>query len=179
LRLGGAQEYFGVAPDLAVFGKAIGGGYPLSCVVGRDEVVSAATVASGTFAANALCVTAALATIAEFKKPGFYDFLENLSSMITNGIEEICNSLDIKVTTRAIGGLWTIVLGTDQPLKDYRDHFSKVDKEMYRRLVQGCFEHGIRLNPWRGRNYVCAQSTEKDVRYTLEVFAKLLSQIKQ
>ena len=178
LRLGGAQEYYGVAPDLAVYGKAIGGGYPISCVVGRDEVVSAATVASGTFAANALCVAAALATIEEFKKPGFYEFLEDLSSKITNGIDDICRDLDIKVTTKAIGGLWTMILGTDQPLKDYRDHFSKVDKEMYRRLVQGALEHGIRLNPWRGRNYVCAQSTEEDVKYSLEIFAKLLSQIK-
>jgi len=178
LRLGGAQEYFGILPDLAVFGKAMGGGYPISCVVGKEEVVSAATIASGTFAANALCVSAALATIEELQKPGVYERLEGVSIKITNGIEEICKKYDIKVHTKAIGGMWTVVFGTDQPLKDYRDHFNKVDKVMYRKLVQGCMENGIRLNPWRGRNYVCTQSTDEDVEYTLKVFDKLLGQIK-
>ncbi len=177
LRLGGAQEYFGVKPDLAVFGKAIGGGYPISCVVGKEEIVSAATTASGTFAANALCVAAALGTIAELEKPGFYENLESMSKQLTTGVEGICQKYGIKVLTGAVGGLWTVIFGTDQPLEEYRDHFDKVDKAMYRKLVQGCMENGIRLNPWRGRNYVCAQTTQEDIKYTLDLFDRLLGEI--
>lgn len=177
LGLQGAQGYFGVTPDLATFGKAIGGGYPISCVVGREEVVSAATTGSGTFAANALCVAAALATIQVCEQPGFYEKLEAMSRKMADGIETICKKHGIKVTTRAIGGMWTLILGTDEELTDYRDHYKKADKKMYTKLVQGCMERGIRLNPWRGRNYMCAQSTEEDIAYTLNVIDELLGKI--
>ena len=69
-----------------------------------------------------------------------------------------------------------MVLGTDEELVDYRDHYAKADKKMYTKLVQGCMERGIRLNPWRGRNYVCAQSTEEELDYTLKVIDELLGQ---
>lgn len=172
--LTGAQGYFGVTPDLATFGKAIGGGYPISCVVGKEEVVSAATVASGTFAANALCVAAALATIGICEQPGFYENLERMSKKMTDGVETICQKYGIPVTTRAIGGMWTMVLGTNDELVDYRDHYAKADKALYTKLVQGCMERGIRLNPWRGRNYVCAQSTDEELDYTLQVMDELM-----
>lgn len=137
-------------------------------------MVSAATVASGTFAANALCVAAALATIGVCEQPGFYENLERMSRKMTDGVENICKKYGIKVTTRAIGGMWTMVLGTDEELVDYRDHYAKADKALYTKLVQGCMERGIRLNPWRGRNYVCAQSTEEELDYTLAVMDELL-----
>lgn len=178
LRLGGAQEYFGVKPDLAVFGKAIGGGYPISCVAGREDIVSAATTASGTFAANALCVAAAAATIDELSKPGFYERLEGMSKQLTDGVERICKKYELPVQTRAVGGLWTMNLGTDRSLLEYRDHFAQVDQTMYRKLVQGCMENGVRLNPWRGRNYVCAQNTQEDIDDTLNLFDRLLGSIK-
>ncbi|MEI3504608.1 MAG: aminotransferase class III-fold pyridoxal phosphate-dependent enzyme [Anaerovoracaceae bacterium] len=176
LGLQGAQGYFGVTPDLATFGKAIGGGYPISCVVGREEVVTAATVASGTFAANAMCVAAALATIEICEQPGFYENLEKMSQKMIDGIEEICAKYDVKVCTKAVGGMWTMVLGTDEELVDYRDHYSKVDSALYRKLVQGCMERGIRLNPWRGRNYMCAQSTYEDIEYTLKVIDEIMGE---
>ena len=75
------------------------------------KVVSAATIASGTFAANALCVAAALATIRVCEQPGFYENLERMSKKMIAGVEEICKKHNIKVTTRAIGGMWTMVLG--------------------------------------------------------------------
>ena len=176
-RLGGAQEYFGVKPDLACFGKAIGNGYPISCVVGKEEVLAAATHSSGTFAANALCVAAALATIRELEKPGFYENLEAKGNKIINGVQEICKKYGMKCYTRAVGGLWTVLFGTDEPIHDYRDHYKKVDKVTYRKLVQGCMENGIRLNPWRGRNYVNPATTDEDIEYSLKVFDELLGKI--
>ena len=176
LGLTGAQGYFGVTPDLATFGKAIGGGYPISCVVGREKIVSAATVASGTFAANAMCVAAALATISICERPGFYENLERMSQEMVDGIKDICKRHNIKVNAKAIGGMWTMILGTDEDLVDYRDHYASVDSKLYTKLVQGCMERGIRLNPWRGRNYMCAQTTEEDIAYTLKVIDEVLGE---
>lgn len=177
LRMGGAQEYFGVKPDLATYGKAMAAGYPISCVVGREDMLAAATVPSGTFAANALCVAAANATIAELEKEGFHANLEAISQSLADGVEAVCRKHGILCSTRAIGGLWTMILGTDKPLVDYRDHYDKVDKGMYRKLVQGCLENGIRLNPWRGRNYTNPAVTKEDVDYTIATFDTLLGKI--
>ena len=69
-----------------------------------------------------------------------------------------------------------MVLGTDEELVDYRDHYSKVDSALYRKLVQDCMERGIRLNPWRGRNYMCAQSTYEDIEYTLKVIDEIMGE---
>ena len=93
-----------------------------------------------------------------------------------DGIQVICAKYGVKVNTKAIGGMWTMILGTDEDLVDYRDHYSKVDSKLYTKLVQGCMERGIRLNPWRGRNYMCAQSTDEDIAYTLQVLDELMAQ---
>lgn len=177
LRLGGAQEYFGVTPDLACFGKAIANGYPISCVVGREEVLAAASPCSGTFAANALCVSAALATMKEVSKPGFHAELEAKSNQLLDGIKASCDKYGILCYTRAVGGLWTMVFGTDEPLVDYRDHYKKVDKVTYRKFVKYCMGHGIRLNPWRGRNYVNQATSSEDIAYSLQVFDEALGKI--
>lgn len=177
LRLGGAQEYFGVKPDLATYGKAMAAGYPISCVVGKEKMLAAATVPSGTFAANALCVAAANATLAELEKDGFYRDLEAISKALTDGVDAVCKKHGIRCSTRAIGGLWTMILGTDHPIVDYRDHYKNVDKAMYRKLVQGCMENGIRLNPWRGRNYTNPAVTPEDVKHTLDTFDMLFGKI--
>ena len=140
-------------------------------------MLAAATHSSGTFAANALCVAAALATIRELEKPGFYENLEAKGNKIINGVQEICKKYGMKCYTRAVGGLWTVLFGTDEPIHDYRDHYKKVDKVTYRKLVQGCMENGIRLNPWRGRNYVNPATTDEDIEYSLKVFDELLGKI--
>ena len=73
LALGGAQEYFDVTPDVSVFGKAIAGGYPLSMICGKREIMEFGVHASGTFNANPISVAAALATIAELEREGVYE----------------------------------------------------------------------------------------------------------
>ena len=123
-----------------------------------------------------MCVAAALVTIEICEQPGFYENLERMSQKMIDGIEEICAKYDVKVCTKAVGGMWTMVLGTDEELVDYRDHYSKVDSALYRKLVQGCMERGIRLNPWRGRNYMCAQSTYEDIEYTLKVIDEIMGE---
>src|SRR5262249_56932241 len=75
--LGGAQEHYGLKPDLACFSKAMGNGYPVSAVVGRRDVLMAVerTTVGGTFNVDALGMVAALATIEELSKPGVYEHL--------------------------------------------------------------------------------------------------------
>ena len=85
LALGGGQEHFGVTPDLASYGKIVGGGGPLACVAGRADIIEGANPArkgspdfayiNGTLHGNPIAAAAGLATIAELEAPGFYDDL--------------------------------------------------------------------------------------------------------
>ena len=81
----------------------------------------------------------------------------------------------IPLLSQAAGGIWTLIFGTEEPLKDYRDHFRKVDKAMYQKVAEGCMEKGIRLNPWRGRLYMSTAHSDEDIQYTLDVFDDLFS----
>lgn len=169
MALGGAQEYFGVTPDLATFAKAIAGGYPISAVVGKEEVVAAGTATAGTFNGNPLVVAAALATIKELRREGCYQRMGKLSGQIVEGIRGLGTKYGIKVHAEAWNSIWTMQFGIDQPLTDYRDHFDKVDKTLYQKVCKFGLERGIRFNPWRGRSYLSTAHTEEDVKKTLEV----------
>ena len=80
---GGAQEYYGVTPDLAAYGKIIGGGFPLAAVVGREEIMRGFdpridgtpdyVSQSGTLNGNPIAAVAGLASLAELRKPGVYE----------------------------------------------------------------------------------------------------------
>ncbi len=175
--LGGAQEYFGVTPDISTFAKAIAGGYPLSAVVGREEVVSAGNLSAGTFNGNSLCVAAALATIGELEKPGVYEELERKSQSMADELIKLGKKHGLQITSQAAGGIWSMVFGTEEALVDYRDHFGKVDKAMYQRVAEACMERGVRLNPWRGRLYMSTAHTDEDIRCTLDVLDDIFSQL--
>ena len=92
---GGAQEYFGVTPDLATYGKIIGGGYPLAAVAGRRELMEVAAWSpqaqdsraymSGTLNGNPVAAVAGSATLAELAKPGAYETLNRLGQRLRDG----------------------------------------------------------------------------------------------
>ena len=98
LSLGGAQQYFGVTPDMAVFGKAIAGGISLSMICGKKEVMSKVHP-SGTFNATPIAVAASLATIAELEKPGTYEKMDALGKKLTEGIVELAHKHGLKAVS--------------------------------------------------------------------------------
>lgn len=170
LSLGGAQEYFGVTPDISVFAKAMGNGYPISVVVGKEDVVKALTATAGTFNGNPLCVAASIATIKELEKPGVYEEMQRKSEALVEGTLNLAKNYGIKMWGRAAGATWAINMGIDRPLKDYRDVLENVDNTLYQNFTRGCLDRGVRLNPWRGRYYITTEHTYEDVEKTLEVF---------
>lgn len=170
LRLGGAQEYFGVIPDIAVFAKAITAGYPLSAIAGKREIMECGVASAGTFNANPICVAAALGAIEALSQPGVYEKLDEVNSYFTEGIRSLANKYNIKMNVQGAGGLVSIQFGIDRPLIDYRDCLDNVDKEMYDKLYFGCLKYGVRLMPEKGRTYITTAHTKEDIDRTLEVF---------
>lgn len=89
--LGGAQELFKVYPDLVAFGKGLGNGYPISAVAGRKDLlqqIEEGVFVSTTFGGDSIAMAASLATIDILSKPGFYDHIIKIGTMIRNGIQE-------------------------------------------------------------------------------------------
>ena len=89
--MGGAQELFKVYPDLVAFGKGLGNGYPISAVAGRKDLlqqIEEGVFVSTTFGGDSIAMAASLATIDILSKPGFYDHIIKIGTMIRNGIQE-------------------------------------------------------------------------------------------
>lgn len=89
--LGGAQEVFGVSPDLVAFGKGMGNGYPISAVAGRKDLlkqIEEGVFVSTTFGGDSIAMAASLATLNILSKPGYYDHIIKIGTMIRDGIQE-------------------------------------------------------------------------------------------
>jgi glutamate-1-semialdehyde 2,1-aminomutase len=176
LSLGGAQKYFNVTPDLCTFGKAVAGGLTLASIAGKREVMASGVTPRGTFNANPLSIAACRATIGELEKPGVYENMERLTKKLTDGINEIAKKRDIALFCSGIPSIWQIAFGINEKMNDYRDNF-KVDTIRYQNLRKGCLEHGVRLHPTRGREYLTTAHTDEDIGRTLSVIEEVLDEM--
>jgi len=176
LALGGAQEYFGITPDLSTFGKAVAAGYPLAGVAGRKEILESGVHPVGTFNANPILIAACKATLSELKKPGFYSEMKRITLMLVEGINALAEKHGMVLYCHAVESVWQITFGITEPLVDYRDGF-KVDKDLYHRFRMKMLKRGVRVHPTRSRQYMTSAHTEQDVEQTLaiidEVFIEL------
>ena len=179
MSLGGAQQYFGVTPDLGVFGKAIAGGYPLSMICGKKEIMDCGVHSLGTFNANPIAVAAALATVAELKKPGTYEKMENLGEIFCRGTKDLGRKHGIPLHTEHHGGIIQLELGMDRTPIDYRDYLANTDKTMYNKFFLLNRNYGIRIASSRGRIYLTTAHTEDDIRKTIEVYDIILPLLKE
>lgn len=174
--LGGAQEYFGVTPDISTFAKAIASGYPFGVVCGRKDVMQSLKPA-GTFNGNPVGTAAALATISELEKPGVYEKLHKLTSRLAEGFKELGKKYNIKVYARNIASVFILYFGFDEDVDDLREWISKADTELYKKFVQGLESYGVRFSCKRGRIYISTEHTEEDIEYTLKVADQVFSEI--
>lgn len=178
LSLGGAQQYFGVTPDLAIFGKAIAGGFSLSMICGSKELMEGVHP-SGTFNATPIAVAAALATIEELEKPGTYERIDALGKKLTDGIVELGKKHGIKAYANHHNAICQMQLGIDRAPTDFRDCLENVDKESYDKLYLLARDYGVRLTSARGRIYLSTAHTEDDIDKTLEIFDYIFPMLKK
>src|SRR5262245_32097534 len=126
---GGAQEYYGVTPDLATVGKIVGGGYPLAAVVGKTEVMSAfvqpnkagvAVGQVGTLNGNPIAATAGLATLKVLRQPGAYERLHQVGQRLRETLQATLREHNVAGQVLGEGPLFHVVF-TSQPIRGYRD----------------------------------------------------------
>src|SRR5205823_1848752 len=123
LARGGAQERYGIAPDLTTMGKVIGGGLPVGAYGGRRDLMAKIApegpiYQAGTLSGNPLAVAAGLACLKELQKPGVYEQLEKTSAALCDGISRAAKEAGVALTLNRVGSMWTSFF-TGQPVNDY------------------------------------------------------------
>ena len=88
--LGGASGYFGIQPDLEVFGKAIGNGAPIACIVGNDVLREHGQIVSGTYSGDALALDAVLSTLQAYQREGVIDWMWARGKQLQRGLQSVC-----------------------------------------------------------------------------------------
>lgn len=176
LAYGGAQEYYGVRPDLATFGKALGGGYPIGAVAGRADVLDLVREDrlgedryvwfASSVGGNAISATAALATLAELSRAKTYPRLFALGESLRAGLRTVLKDEGFTAQVQGDGPLAAIVF-TDHDVVDYRTGFDS-DRVRARSFLLGLFRRGIFLNPMSTKLYLSLAHTEADIRRLLD-----------
>ncbi|MBI4638576.1 MAG: aspartate aminotransferase family protein [Candidatus Rokubacteria bacterium] len=178
---GGAQEYYGVVPDLAAYGKIIGGGFPLAAVCGRQEIMRAFdprldgtpefVAQIGTLNGNPIAAVAGLATLAELRKPGAYARLHHLGRTLRDGLAELVRKSGLPAQVIGETTVFDIVF-TDAPIVDYRSMLT-ADGAALKAFNAECLTRGVVKG--REKLYVSLAHGGDDVARTLEVFAGALA----
>ncbi len=183
LAYGGAQEYYGVVPDLVAYGKALGGGYPIGAFGGRQDIMDIVRedrmgdphyvwVAS-TLGGNPISTAAARAALSVLSQDGTYDRLHALGRYVRDGMREVLERR--QATAQVIGdGPLAQVVFSDRPVRDYRST-QRADKARGRAVMLGLFERGVFLNPMGTKLYLSIAHDEAVCDKFLDRFDDTLS----
>ncbi|MBD0355521.1 MAG: glutamate-1-semialdehyde 2,1-aminomutase [Rubrobacteraceae bacterium] len=172
LARGGAQERFGVTPDLTCLGKIIGGGLPVGAYGGRREIMelvapSGPVYQAGTLSGNPLAMAAGLATLRAAGESGFYERLERLGERWRQGMREAASAGDIPFTINQIGSMVSLFF-TGGPVTDFATAAAS-DTEAFRDFFWHMVSRGIYLAPSQYEaGFISCVHSEEDLEKTVE-----------
>ena len=175
---GGAQEYYGVTPDLCTLGKIVGGGYALAAIAGRADIMKHFDRLEvpeedflfqvGTLSGNPIAAVAGLATLDVLKQPDVYDQVFKTGRTLMSALSEILKKAGIKATVVGEPPLFD-VLFTDHKLNDYRDTL-KGDKAIAGKFNKLLRERGLMKG--ESKYYVSVAHTQADIDHTIRAWTE-------
>ena len=184
LAYGGAQEYYGVIPDLVAYGKALGGGLPIGAFGGRREIMdlvredrlgreSYVWVAS-TLGGNPVSASAALAALRLLRKPGTYDRLHKLGDYLRNGMRQVLSRTGTVAQVIGDGPLAQVIFNSNET-RDYRTTRHR-DPQFARRVMLELFRRGVFLNPMGTKLYLSLAHEESSCDEFCKTFETVLQE---
>ncbi|MHC4629172.1 MAG: aminotransferase class III-fold pyridoxal phosphate-dependent enzyme, partial [Planctomycetota bacterium] len=178
---GGAQQDFGVIPDVCTIGKSLGGGLPLSAFCGKAEVMDmyqpvGPVQHSGTFNAHLVPVLTGLAFMKVVVRPDFYPKLKGLDERFHAGMDRIIADHDLDMVAPYHGARFNIMIGRREPALRYEDTFCH-DKEVFLKILRRCWDKGVYFHDYGGgplHHGYSIQHTPHDIDRVLEVLEGVL-----
>ena len=169
---GGAQQRYGITPDITTLGKIIGGGLPVGAYGGSRDIMNHIAPAgpvyqAGTLSGNPLSMTAGLVTLRRLRDKTVYDRLEAASKKLCDGLA----SIGMSTTTNRVGSMWTSFF-TNEPVVDW-DSANKCDRQMYGKFFHAMLDEGVYLAPSQFEAaFVSLAHTDEIIEQTLEAARK-------
>lgn len=176
LSLGGAQQYFGVTPDMAVFAKAMASGYPISAVVGKREwmqlMEDGTVIHAGTMNAGNATIAAALTTIEVLEKENPYPRMFELGRVFMQGLKKAAKETGQNMLLQGPGPMFCIAFTGIHQINDYRDTFT-CDKAKLAKFIAAMHDRNIRIIG-RGLVYISAVHTRDEIEKAIVVASEVL-----
>ncbi|MBD3882028.1 glutamate-1-semialdehyde 2,1-aminomutase [Phormidium tenue FACHB-886] len=169
---GGAQERFGITPDLTTLGKIIGGGLPVGAYGGRKDIMQMVAPAgpmyqAGTLSGNPLAMTAGIKTLELLQRPGTYEQLDRITKKLANGMLQIAQETGHAACGGQISGMFGFFF-TEGPVHNYEDA-KKADLAKFARFHRGMLEQGVYLAPSQFEaGFMSLAHTDEDIDRTLD-----------
>jgi glutamate-1-semialdehyde 2,1-aminomutase len=180
---GGAQERYGITPDITTLGKIIGGGLPVGAYGGSRDIMNniapaGAVYQAGTLSGNPLSMTAGLVTLRRLRDKSIYDRLETTSRKLSEGLTAAADEAGVKTVTNRVGSMWTSFF-TDEPVVDWHTA-NKCDRQRYAKFYHAMLAAGVYLAPSQFEaGFVSLAHTEEVIERTIAAARKALTRITQ
>lgn len=185
LAWGGAQERYGVVPDVAAYGKTISGGYPNAAICGRADVMETASslrdrseraIVSGTFNGYPIAATAGLATLCELERKGTYERLYEMGNRIIREVEGMGRAFSIPLKVGGEGPVLQVLFTEETEIIDYGSML-RADKAKAYRFGVEMIRRGFFLSPYE-KIYLSIVHSDEDIDRMLEAAREVLKQVR-
>jgi len=180
---GGAQQRFGITPDLTCLGKIIGGGLPVGAYGGREEIMrnispDGPVYQAGTLSGNPLAMRAGIETLTRLTKPGFYESLEKKSARLTAGLLDGCRAAGVPAVANRFGSMFTVFFTGRETVVNHADVSGGCDLSFFGRFFNAMLDEGVYLAPSQFESaFVSAAHTDEDINNTIAAAGRVLAKL--
>ena len=177
---GGAQEVYGVRPDLTALGKIVGGGLPVGAFGGRRDVMNhiaplGPVYQAGTLSGNPLGMSAGLTTLELLDEPGFYESLGARTQALCEGMREAAKAVGIPLVTEQVGGMFGFFFSEAEKVTSFADVMA-CDIERFKRFFHGMLDRGVYLAPSAFEaGFVSAAHTDAEIEATVSAAREVMA----
>lgn len=183
LGLAGAQGRLGIKPDLSVFAKGIGGGFPVAAMGGRADImalVANGTVSmAGTYSANGIAIAAANAAMDELNTPNLHKNLDAVSDELRLGLENVLKDAGLPAYVVGLGPLMQVWFARE-PIHNYRDAERHADQKIFDVWWRGMLARGVLFHPGAYENlFVSTAHTREDIAATLDAAKEVAAELRK
>jgi glutamate-1-semialdehyde 2,1-aminomutase len=180
--LGGAQQRYGIRPDLTTLGKVIGGGLPVGAFGGKREIMEklaplGGVYQAGTLSGNPVAMAAGLATLQEVEKGDFYADLAATTKRIADGLVTRAKAFNVPLVVNHVGGMFGLFF-TEQQTVDSFEAVKRCDIERFRKFFHGMLAQGVYLAPSAYEAcFVSSAHGKAEIKQTLIAAEQVFSQL--